>query len=623
MIGLKKMIRNEKPALSFLLKLLILLCLVKCIFYFYNSTDHSSFGITSLSALLPVMGWSLYYDAITISVLLLPFLIVLFLPNRFSVLFKTLAVITSFMLSFMLLLNMTDIFYFPFHRQRADADLFYVLRNPLKNSSFKVWSLIVIILLAFTIMAHWCWRSLLQIIQKKKSGTLFFTAFLICSILAVSLFMGHSNNMLPNRPLTSISSNQLPLTQNSFHCFVYSVFRNKEVALPPINYLPFSLQDSLSSTIKKNQTTSLEKKNVILFIMESVPYDYFDSGSIFKPSLPFFDSLVKISTLFTQAYSFGYHSNQGITSILTGIPTLTDIPLYHSAFTHIKKTELGTTLTHKGYQSLFFIGDNYDDFGFAKCCNWIGIPHYYCMQDVPGYKRLKKHTMGLQDEDMFSFMQRKLAARRQPFLSILYNISTHFPFDIPIAFKNKIKTPNISDAMKAMTYYDYCLHQFFNEAQKQDWYKTSVFIFCSDHWGAPAPALDGDNSLSSLHIPILIFDPQQPQAKKINTIVSQLDIMNTVLHYTGTHEQFTSFGTALTDTALDENRVVFSKLNNNLYQVTNKNEVLVFSVDERKAVSCYARNLPQKSLLGTPVADTLTLHIKAFLQSASLLYRKP
>lgn len=623
LFGLKKVIFKEEPALSFLLKLLILLCLVKCIFYFYNSNDHSSFGITSFSSVLPILSWSFYYDTVTICILLLPFFIVLFLPPRFSALYKCMAIITSFLLSFMLLLNMIDIFYFPFHRQRADADLLYVLRNPFQNSSIKIWSLIIIMLLAFTIMAHWCWRSLLQVIQKRKSGILFYTSFFICGIMTASLFTGHSSNILPNRPLTHISTNQLPLTQNSFHCFLYSVFRNKEVALPPVNYLTFSQQNAIFSTFKKNQTASKEKKNIVLFIMESVPYDYFDSSSLFKPSLPFFDSLVNVSTLFTQAYSFGYHSNQGITSILTGIPTLTDIPLYHSGFTHLKKTDLGTALTHKGYQSSFFIGDNYDDFGFAKCCNWVGIQHYYSMQDVPGFQLLKKHTMGLQDEDMLAFMQSKLASQKQPFFSVLYNISTHFPFDIPQAFKKKIKTPHISDAMKAMIYYDDCLQHFFKEAQKQDWYKNSVFIFCSDHWGAPAPALDGDNSMASLRIPIIIFDPQQPQARKINSTVSQLDIMNTVLHYAGTREPFTSFGTALTDTALQEDRVVFSKLNNNLYQATRKKEVLIFSVDEGKAVSCYARNQPKKNLLGTPIAEDLTLHVKAILQSASMLYRTP
>ena len=74
-------------------------------------------------------------------------------------------------------------------------------------------------------------------------------------------------------------------------------------------------------------------------------------------------------------------------------------------------------LQKKNYISSFFIGDNYDDFGFAQFCKWMGIQHYYCMEDIPGYQQMEKHTMGLHDEYVLRFMEKKLNNMQQPFFT--------------------------------------------------------------------------------------------------------------------------------------------------------------------------------------------------------------
>jgi len=47
-----------------------------------------------------------------------------------------------------------------------------------------------------------------------------------------------------------------------------------------------------------------------------------------KANTPFFDSLIARSIYFPNAYANGYSSNQGIVSILAGLPSFLDEPFF-------------------------------------------------------------------------------------------------------------------------------------------------------------------------------------------------------------------------------------------------------------------------------------------------------
>ncbi|RYY65242.1 MAG: LTA synthase family protein [Chitinophagaceae bacterium] len=430
--------------------------------------------------------------------------------------------------------------------------------------------------------------------------------------------------MIPTRPLTDVSALQLPLTQNSLHSFLYSVYRSRESMIPQKQYMTIAEQADLFSQHRSNVLVADVPKNIVLFIMESVPYEFFDSSSKYKPILPFLDSLKDHATYYNNAFSYSYSSNKGITAMLTGLPTITDIPLYHSPFASINKTDIGKLLEKKNYRSSFFIGDNYDDFGFAKCCNWTGIQDYYCMQDIPGYKKMEKHTMGLQDEYVLDFMQQKLQKTPQPFFATQYNISTHYPNDLTTAFALKTKNMSLPAAMKSMMYYDACLQSFFKQASTQSWYQNTVFIFCSDHWARPDPDHTTDDMINSFRIPVLLFEPGSNKKKIESNVVSQFDIMNTVLAYAGIKDSIISYGTSLLD-ATDPNRIVFTKINNAVYQAIDKNYVLGFNADEGKALYCYEYKTDtarRSNLINikNPSTALLDKAIKAFLQTASHQY---
>jgi len=341
--------------------------------------------------------------------------------------------------------------------------------------------------------------------------------------------------------------------------------------------------------------------------------------------MPFLDAIVAQSTYFSNAFSYSYNSNKGITAILAGLPTIIDVPLYHSNFTAIDKTAVGSMLGARQYNSAFFIGDNYDDFGFAKCCKWLGIDQYYSMQDISGYKTKEKHSLGLHDEYVLEFMQEKLASLREPFFSVQYNISTHYPHDLPASFKNA-HPGNKTDQQKSMQYYNECLERFFKNAALQPWFKNTVFIFCSDHWVQPTNDGSRIHEVNSFRIPLFIYEPGK-NGSRVASPVSQLDILNTVLSFASLKDSMISYGENLNEPAAP-GRTVFTKMNGAVYQAINNEFVLGFDAVASKALYCYNYKsdpgLTRNLLTGGEHApiQKMTLQIHAFLQTASTHYRK-
>ena len=111
-------------------------------------------------------------------------------------------------------------------------------------------------------------------------------------VLATSVIFKNafSRYLVPTYPMIELQSKQLPFVQNSFHTFLYSYFRKGEAILQK-NYMSDAKADSIMPIRKKINISNTEagKKNIVLFIMESVPYDFFDSTSAYKVSMPFFD----------------------------------------------------------------------------------------------------------------------------------------------------------------------------------------------------------------------------------------------------------------------------------------------------------------------------------------------
>ena len=625
---------KTKPVVYFFALLFFFQCLLKLVFYYYNASLLSVRNIGQ-PGIFNIIKWSVCYDLLTLLFINAPFIIFLslahFLKFKNSAV-KIAAIVFVAVNLICILLNFADIFYFHFNFHRADAGLFYVLQNVVQKAFVANWwlsILAILLVLAITIVLIFIFRKL---IAAYKSGDSFIGSTLILGLamLLIIVLPFGKKIIVPTYPLVQLNSNELLLVQNSFHTVLYSLYRKKEGAVSPLHYMPDDAAAALVSFKKKLPGSNNPlKKNIILFIMESVPEDFFNPSGPYKVSMPFLDSLVAKSTFFSQAYSYSYTSNNGITSILAGLPTLTEIPLYHSSYINLASTGIGTELRKQGYHSSFFIGDGYDDFGFAKCCNWLGIDKYYSKENIPGYQNMQAHTMGLHDEYVLRFMLQEINKMPSPFFSVQYNISTHFPYDLPKNYIDKNSSANFTMPMKSMAYYSDCLQNFFTAASKQAWYQNSIFIFCADHWMLPNDKIIEVDDVQGFHIPIFIFDPAAPEKKIINKTVSQFDIMNTILDIGGAKDSVISYGDDLHEVVPGIPRRIFCKKNSGSYVVIDSSYALGFNPVTDKAEFCYnfktdtsRKNNLLYDAAAAGIISSLLIELKAFLQQSSRQYNK-
>ena len=233
--------------------------------------------------------------------------------------------------------------------------------------------------------------------------------------------------------------------------------------------------------------------------------------------------------------------------------------------------------------------------------------------------------MGVQDEYVLDFMHKKINVLTPPFFAVNYNISTHYPYDLPASYTKKYPA-SYTSPMKAMSYYDHCLQLFFNDAEKESWFSNTVFIFCSDHWMAPDDNNIKFNAISGYRIPVIVYDPALNEKKRISQPVSQFDIMGTILSISGYKDSIISYGSRLPDSSYT-GEYIYSRANASLFQVSDTAFVLGFNPTNNKAEFLYhysSDNNLVENLLVIPsysgIRNRLTKYIQAFLQKTGMQY---
>lgn len=258
--------------------------------------------------------------------------------------------------------------------------------------------------------------------------------------------------------------------------------------------------------------------NVVLVLMESMSADYMGAfGSHFNVT-PNLDSIAAQSWLFTNAYSAGIHTNNGIFSTLFSFPALKRTrPM--STIPARTYSGIPYTLKQAGYRNYFF---STHDAGFDNIGTFI--PHNFFDELHTSEKYPPEKVIGpfgVPDDYLFTYAIKQLNTRqKQPFFATILTTSNHDPYILPDYFKTSITDP----ALKAVSYADWSIGKFMDAVKQQPWYKNTIFIFCADH-GLRVKPSPYDLSLSYNHIPIIIHAPEILGApQKLTQLTGQIDV---------------------------------------------------------------------------------------------------
>ncbi len=276
----------------------------------------------------------------------------------------------------------------------------------------------------------------------------------------------------------------------------------------------------------------LKNVNVVLIILESFSYEYMQLKN--PEFTPFLNKLALDSSRavsMTNAYANGLRSIEGVGAILAGVPALMEEPFINSEFAANQFIGIGSVLKTKGYHTSFFHGAKNGSMHFDAFTKSAGIENYYGKSEYPNSND-DDGTWGIYDGPFLNWACDKISGFPQPFMTSIFTLSSHQPFNIPENSRKDHPDGSIP-ILKAIHYTDFSIEKFMNCAKQKLWFKNTLFIFTADHAG---PALKvGGEFTTRFQIPIIFYmdDVNRLQNLNSNQYAQQIDLLPTILETLG------------------------------------------------------------------------------------------
>ena len=493
-------------------------------------------------------------DTIVASMLLIvPLILLSFTP-------KNMAKVTNFILRGYFVVVLGFLIYienatFPFFTQydvRPNFKFVEYLEYPVEVFHMLIADFKLPLTIAFVMIALFTWlfmkftkNSFIEVLQTPlKSRALWFLPLAILLFLGIRSSLGHRPANLSD---AMYSTNRVlnEVTKNSLYSVGYAIYANKKYSSKVVKlYGKMPLEEatkrverrlgvkgnelnstSLFSRVEKSHFTTPKKKNLVIFLQESLGYQ-FVSPSITPELL----KLKKEGLWFNDAYSNGTRSVRGIAGTTAGFLAVPGKGVVKRTKSQNGFFTFASLLKPLGYHSIFLYGG---EARFDNMRSWFLGNGFDEIVEQKNYKNpAYVATWGVSDEDLVKKANERfsqLYAEKKPFSALMFSSSNHSPFDIPSGRIEELKKGEkcVENAVK---YADYAIGEFFKEAKKLPYYKDTIFVVIADH----NIRVYGDDvvPVNMFHIPALIIG-EGVEAKEYNSLASQPDVLATVLDYLG------------------------------------------------------------------------------------------
>lgn len=520
-----------------------------------------------------------------------------------------------------LVINLCDAVYFPYTLRRTTTSVFREFSN--ENNLLDVfwgelWGHWYLLLLAIAVV----WLMWKLYLMPRTHHTYYATLgsrigfgvvqlLLLLSItpLAIGACRGGLESGI--RPITVNNANQY--VSRPTECAIvlntpFALIRTigKDVFEVPPYFENLEAAERVFSPIHRPVSTHpFQKKNVVVLIVESFGREYIgalnkdlENGN-YKGYTPHVDKLIQQSATYQYSYCNGRKSIDGMPSVLCGIPMFKE-PFVLSPASMNNYTSMAGLLGKEGYHTAFFHGANRGSMGFMAFANKVGFQQYFGRQDYAADKRFGGDAdfdghWGIWDEPFLQYWATKIGELKEPFMTACFTVTSHTPYVIPEKYKKVYPEEGIV-IHKCIRYTDMAIGKFFETAEKQPWYKNTIFVLTSDHTNL-SDHQQYQTDIGGFCSPIVIFDPSGEVKSGIYPgIAQQIDILPTVLSILGYNKPFLSFGCDLMTTPMKETYAV--NYLNGIYQYCKYGYVLQFDGQHTKAIYRLDDKLMQHNLLG-------------------------
>jgi len=138
---------------------------------------------------------------------------------------------------------------------------------------------------------------------------------------------------------------------------------------------------------------------------------------------------------------------------------------------------------------------------------------------------------GVADEHLFDQVlkeidREKAAQPERPVFVHVMTTSNHRPYTYP---PGRIDIPSGTGRGGAVKYSDYAIGQLLKNARSHDWFRDTVFVITADH-GADARG-SARIPVDKYRIPVFVYSPAHVPARRVERLMSQIDIAPTLLGF--------------------------------------------------------------------------------------------
>lgn len=468
--------------------------------------------------------------------------------------------------------NFGDVIYYRFSKARLTSAMFSVAKN--ENNIAKVFlnavlqnPLVVISFVLMMVLWIFLYKKVKVTEEKPKNLVVYFVSSILILCLTATLVVGGIRGDFKHstRPINLVDANKHvsnPLQGNLVLNSVFSFFRTLNTNnFKLVHFVDEKFIEKEIKPYKRYHREVEGKPNVVIFIVESFGKEYsgvFNQKTNIKNFVsytPFLDSLANESLIFTNAYANGRQSIHGMSSVLAGIPSLTDA-FTSSPYSNQKIQSIVSVCNELGYDTSFYHGAPNGSMGFQGFGNILGFKHYFGKTEYNNDKDFDG-MWAIWDEPFFQYFAKNIG-KKQPFMSTLFSASSHDPFKIPEQYQGKFRKGPLQ-IQEPIQYTDYALKKFFETARKQPWYQNTIFVITADHTNQVYYE-EYQKAMNRFAIPLLFFSPNPKyNLKGIDArLAQQIDIYPTLVDLLGYNKKIRSWGRSLVSDKNEEAMIVNS-----------------------------------------------------------------
>lgn len=376
------------------------------------------------------------------------------------------------------------------------------------------------------------------------------------------------------------------------------------------------LEAAFNPVIRPQATGPMNKKNVVILILESFSASYSGylteiQGERREGYMPFLDSLMQESLVFRHSFANGRLSIDALPSVMCGIPALVE-SFTLTPYANNDVRGLARELGECGYSSAFYHGAQRNSLALAGFAHKAGFLQEFSRESY-GNESDFDGTWGIWDEPFLQYFKDGIGKLPEPFLATVFTLSSHHPFAVPEQYEGVFE-PGTMPIHRCIRYSDYAIRRFFEEARKQPWYQNTLFVITGDHTSrTDAPEYLTLNGVFT--IPILFYTPDGSLKGLREGIAMQLDIKPTVLSYLGYDKPSVSFGCDLLSTADEDTYAI--NYQNGTYLYYRQGYQLQFDGEQSIALYHFTEDrLLEKNLLESDPARAAEMEyrLKALIQ---------